>query len=139
MLYTPLADAEPAANVPQLDAGSDVPTSPNRRDNGAAAGGGAVKLRTCVRGGQMELDILIRGGMVFDGTGNPWFVADVGIKDGKIAAVGKLNGTPAAQEIDARGLAVAPGFVDAHAHSDYLILADPTNENKLLQGVTLDV
>jgi N-acyl-D-aspartate/D-glutamate deacylase len=87
----------------------------------------------------MELDILIRGGMVFDGTGNPWFVGDVGIKDGRIAAVGKLNGTPARQEIDARGLAVAPGFVDAHAHSDYLILADPTNENKLLQGVTLDV
>jgi N-acyl-D-aspartate/D-glutamate deacylase len=87
----------------------------------------------------MELDVLIRGGMVFDGTGNPWFVADVGIKDGKVAAVGKLNGTPAVTTIDARGLAVAPGFVDAHAHSDYLILADPTNENKLLQGVTLDV
>jgi N-acyl-D-aspartate/D-glutamate deacylase len=87
----------------------------------------------------MELDILIRGGMIFDGTGNPWFVADVGIKDAKIAAVGKLQGAPAVREIDAGGMAVSPGFVDAHAHSDYLILADPTNENKLLQGVTLDV
>lgn len=87
----------------------------------------------------MELDLLVRNGMVIDGTGNPWFQADVGVKDGKIVALGRLNGARAAREIDATGLVVAPGFVDAHAHSDYLILADPTNENKLLQGVTLDV
>ncbi len=87
----------------------------------------------------MKFDIVIKNGMVIDGTGNPWFVADVGIKDDRIAAVGRLNGTASEKEIDATGMIVAPGFVDAHAHSDYLILADPTNENKLLQGVTLDV
>ena len=87
----------------------------------------------------MKLDIVIRNGMVIDGTGNPWFQTDVGVKDGKIVSLGKLNGVQAEREIDATGMVVAPGFVDAHAHSDYLILADPTNENKLLQGVTLDV
>lgn len=87
----------------------------------------------------MKLDLVIRNGMVIDGTGNPWFQTDVGIKDGRVVSLGKLNGVEAGQEIDARGLVVSPGFVDAHAHSDYLILADPTNENKLLQGATLDV
>lgn len=87
----------------------------------------------------MTLDIVIRNGMVIDGTGNPWFQTDVGVRDGKIVVLGKLNGVEAEREIDATGLIVSPGFVDAHAHSDYLILADPTNENKLLQGVTLDV
>src|SRR5207245_1955819 len=61
-----------------------------------------------------------------------------GIRRGRIAAIGDLSRASATGEIDARGKVVAPGFVDAHAHSDYLILADPTNENKLLQGVTLD-
>lgn len=86
----------------------------------------------------MQLDLLIRRGMVIDGTGNPWFVADVGVRRGRIVAIGDLARAQATRTIEAAGKVVAPGFVDAHAHSDYLILADPTNENKLLQGVTLD-
>lgn len=86
----------------------------------------------------MQFDLLIRNGMIIDGTGNPWFTADIGVRRGHIAAIGALGKAEAARTIDARGKVVAPGFVDAHAHSDYLILADPTNENKLLQGVTLD-
>jgi N-acyl-D-aspartate/D-glutamate deacylase len=86
----------------------------------------------------MRLDLVIRRGMVIDGTGNPWYLADVGVRRGRIAAIGDLGRAEATRVIDAAGKVVAPGFVDAHAHSDYLILADPTNENKLLQGATLD-
>lgn len=86
----------------------------------------------------MQLDLLIRRGMVIDGTGNPWFVADVGVRGGRIVAIGDLARARATRTIEAGGKVVSPGFVDAHAHSDYLILADPANENKLLQGVTLD-
>ncbi len=63
-------------------------------------------------------DVLITGGRVLDGTGNPWFYADVGIRDGKIVAVGRLAGARATRVIDARGLVVAPGFIDLHSHAD---------------------
>src|SRR5690606_25254384 len=63
-------------------------------------------------------DVLITGGKVLDGTGNPWFYADVGIRDGKIVAVGRLEGARATRVIDARGLFVAPGFIDLHSHAD---------------------
>lgn len=67
-----------------------------------------------------RFDILITGGRVLDGTGNPWFYADVGIRDGRIAAVGRLAaaGVSAARTIDARGKIVAPGFIDIHSHAD---------------------
>ena len=63
-------------------------------------------------------DVLIAGGRVLDGTGNPWFYADVGIRDGRIAAVGDLDGAAAVRVIDARGLVVVPGFIDLHSHAD---------------------
>ncbi len=62
-------------------------------------------------------DVLIRGGRVIDGTGNPWFNADVGIRGGKIAAVGKLTGATARRVVDARGKVVIPGFIDMHSHA----------------------
>ncbi len=85
------------------------------------------------------LDLLIAGGRVLDGAGNPWFRADVGLKDGRIAAVGRLRGAAAARTIDADGLFVCPGFVDMHTHSDLQLLANPAHEAKVHQGVTLDV
>ena len=66
-----------------------------------------------------DFDILIVNGRIVDGTGNPSFQGDVGIRSGRIAAIGHLNGRTAARTIDAAGLTVAPGFVDIHNHSDY--------------------
>ena len=74
----------------------------------------------------MTLDILIRGGHVLDGAGNPWFEADVGIAGDRIAAVGRLAGEPAVRVIDADGLIVSPGFVDMHTHSDLSLFLCPT-------------
>ena len=88
---------------------------------------------------QAPYDLLIRGGHIVDGTGNPWFAGDVAIRGDRIAAVGHLEGARAAREIDARGLVVAPGFIDLHTHSDLPLLNDGNGESKVRQGVTLDV
>lgn len=68
--------------------------------------------------GQAPYDLLVTGGQVLDGTGNPWRYADVGIRDGRIVAVGRLAGHPATRVYDARGRVVAPGFIDLHSHAD---------------------
>jgi N-acyl-D-amino-acid deacylase len=83
-----------------------------------------------------SLDILITGGRVVDGTGLPWFGADVGISAGRIAAVGSLAGAAARTRIDAAGKVVAPGFIDAHVHGDLTLLVDPYHEPAIRQGVT---
>ncbi len=85
---------------------------------------------------QPEFDLLIRNGRVVDGTGNPSFVSDVGIRDGKIAAIGRLADRKATRMIDAAGLVVAPGFIDIHNHSDDTILEDGNAESMVRQGVT---
>src|SRR5262245_40433076 len=81
-------------------------------------------------------DILIQGGRVVDGSGNPWFYADVGIQGGRIAAIGRLGAADARHRIDATDKVVAPGFVDAHVHGDLALLADPLHEPAIRQGVT---
>src|SRR5438128_201180 len=81
-------------------------------------------------------DLLIRNGRVVDGTGLPWFHADVGVAGGRIAAVGAFGGAAARQTIDAAGKVVCPGFVDAHVHGDLVLLADPLHEQGVRQGVT---
>jgi N-acyl-D-amino-acid deacylase len=83
-----------------------------------------------------DFDVLIVNGRVVDGTGNPSYQADVGIRAGRIAAVGRLTGRSAARTIDAAGLTVAPGFVDIHNHSDYTVVADGNAESMVRQGVT---
>ena len=99
---------------------------------GALAGG-------LLRAQTPTYDVLIRGGHVVDGTGNPWFAGDVAIKNGRIAAVGRLPNATASRTIDASNRIVAPGFIDLHTHSDTSLLADGTAQSKVRQGVTLDV
>jgi N-acyl-D-aspartate/D-glutamate deacylase len=86
----------------------------------------------------MSLDLVIRNGTVYDGTGADGIAADVAIRDGRIAAVGAVDAADA-PELDATGLAVAPGFVDIHSHSDYTLLVDPRAASAIHQGVTLEV
>jgi len=85
------------------------------------------------------LDIAIKGGMVVDGSGAPAFRADVGVAAGRVAVVAREVGQEAARTIDARGLYVAPGFIDPHTHSDLPLLVDPRAESKVRQGVTTEV
>ena len=86
-----------------------------------------------------EFDVVIHGGRMIDGTGNPWVYADIAIKDGKIAAIGKIKPTSAMRAINAKGYVVSPGYIDMHTHSDQPIVADGNAESKVRQGVTLDI
>ena len=83
-------------------------------------------------------DLVVRDGKVFTGAGNPWFKADVGVKEGMIVEVGKILGD-AKEVIDARGLAVSPGFIDLHDHSDYTIMVNREADSKVHMGVSTTV
>ena len=83
-----------------------------------------------------DFDLLIRGGRIADGAGNPAWYGDIGIRQGKIAAMGHLAGRTAARTIEATGLTVSPGFIDVHNHSDYTVVEDGNAESMVRQGVT---
>jgi len=83
-----------------------------------------------------QYDILIRNGKIIDGTSNSWYYADVAVKDGKIISIGKLSQATANKIIDAKGLIVAPGFIDVHAHIENGVFERPTAENYIYDGVT---
>ncbi len=83
----------------------------------------------------MEFDLIIKNGRIIDGTGNPWYKGDVSIKDEKIIEIGKLDKN-ARKIIDAKGLIVAPGFIDAHSHADFNTLLYRDMENLVHQGIT---
>ena len=85
---------------------------------------------------QQPYDILIRNGKIIDGTGNSWYYGDVAVKDGKIIAIGKLPNAIANKTIDAKGLIVAPGFIDVHAHIEGGVFERPTADNYIYDGVT---
>src|SRR5450631_3754474 len=84
-------------------------------------------------------DLVIRNGHVIDGTGSPWFAADLGIRAGKIAAIGRLADAPARRSIDARGMVVAPGFIDMLGQSEITILVNPHLPSKIFQGITTEI
>lgn len=97
----------------------------------------AVLVGTPVSAQPPAFDVIIRGGTILDGSGNPRYQGDVGIRGGFIAGLGDLGSAAAATEIDARGLFVAPGFINIHSHASADAL--PTAVNMLTQGVTTEV
>ncbi len=91
------------------------------------------------RGEDFAYDLVIRGGRVVDGTGNPWFHADVAVSKDRVVTVAKNLAGKGQREIDARGLIVAPGFIDMHSHSDFVLFEDGLAQSKIRQGVTTEV
>lgn len=86
-----------------------------------------------------KFDLSILGGTIIDGTGKPGYKADLGIRQGRIAYIGKIDPGESLQEIFANGLVVAPGFIDTHSHSDIMVFAEPELLPKLRQGVTTEL
>ena len=86
-----------------------------------------------------QFDLVITNGHIIDGTGSPWYSGDVGIRDGKIAAIGNLSTAPRARTIDAQGKVVAPGFIDMLGQSEMTILVDPRLPSKIYQGITTEI
>jgi N-acyl-D-amino-acid deacylase len=84
-------------------------------------------------------DLLIENGHIIDGTGSPWYSADVGIRAGRIAAIGHLAGAATRQRIDARGRTVTPGFIDMLGQSELTILVNPHLPSKIFQGITTEI
>jgi N-acyl-D-amino-acid deacylase len=87
----------------------------------------------------MRYDIVIRGGLLFDGSGSAGRIGDVAVKDDRIAALASTIAGEAERLIDARGLAVAPGFIDIKTHSDFVLPINPTADSKVRQGVTTEI
>ena len=84
-------------------------------------------------------DVVITGGRVVDGTGTPWFRADIGLREGRISAIGRLADAEAGTKIDASGLVVAPGFIDMLGQSEFNILVDGRAASKTTQGITTEI
>lgn len=85
------------------------------------------------------LDLVINNGHIIDGTGSPWYSGDVGIRDGRIAAIGNLSGAARKRTVNAKGKIVAPGFVDMLGQSETTILVDPRLPSKIYQGITTEI
>jgi N-acyl-D-amino-acid deacylase len=86
-----------------------------------------------------SFDIVITNGRIIDGTGSPWFSGDIGIREGKIAAIGNLIAANRTRTIDAHGQVVAPGFIDMLGQSELTILVDPRLPSKIYQGITTEI
>jgi N-acyl-D-amino-acid deacylase len=84
-------------------------------------------------------DIVITNGRIIDGTGSPWYSGDIGIRDGRIAAIGNLAAAQRARTIDAHAMVVAPGFIDMLGQSELTILVDPRLPSKIFQGITTEI
>ncbi|UCG02580.1 MAG: D-aminoacylase [Candidatus Heimdallarchaeota archaeon] len=87
----------------------------------------------------MEYDLIIKNSKIIDGTGNPWYQANIGISDGKITKIGRLDKSKTDREINANGLVLTPGFIDPHSHSDFAIPFDSRLESTIRQGITTAV
>ena len=110
-----------------------------KRNGGSYRVPPALLLNGC--GAKPDYDLIITGGTVYDGSGGPGRIADVAVSGGQIAAIATA-GIPvkrAKDVIEAKGMAVAPGFIDPHTHTDVQILANPKGESKIRQGITTEV
>ncbi len=87
----------------------------------------------------VPFDVVIEHGHIVDGTGSPWYSGDVGIRGGRIVAIGRLASAPRKQTIDAAGKVVAPGFIDMLGQSEMTILVDPRLPSKIYQGITTEI
>lgn len=88
---------------------------------------------------EAPFDIVIRNGRIVDGTGSPWYSGDIGIRSGRIAAIGDLAKTESRKTIDAQGMVVAPGFIDMLGQSEITILVNPHLPSKIYQGITTEI
>jgi len=104
---------------------------------GAAMGFGSAGGRALAQ--EQPFDVVILHGHIVDGTGSPWYSGDVGIRDGRIAAIGALSGVAAKLRIDAGGKVVAPGFIDMLGQSEMTMLVDPRLPSKIYQGITTEI
>src|SRR3954468_633873 len=86
-----------------------------------------------------SFDLVITNGHIIDGTGSPWYSGDLGIRNGKIKVIGNLSEAKSARIIDARGMVVAPGFIDMLGQSELTILVDPRLPSKIYQGITTEI
>jgi dihydroorotase/N-acyl-D-amino-acid deacylase len=91
------------------------------------------------RAADSPFDLVITNGHIVDGTGSPWYSGDIGIRDGRIAAIGNLSGAARKRTVDANGKVVAPGFVDMLGQSETTILVDPRLPSKIYQGITTEI
>src|SRR5690242_9569238 len=88
---------------------------------------------------KQPLDTVITNGHIIDGTGSPWYSGDIGIRSGKIVAIGNLKDAKRARSIDAHGMVVAPGFIDMLGQSELTILVEPRLPSKIYQGITTEI
>ena len=86
-----------------------------------------------------SFDVVIRNGRIIDGTGSPWYAGDIGTRDGRIAAIGKIAEDGTKETIDAQGMVVAPGFIDMLGQSELTILVNPHLPSKIFQGITTEI
>jgi N-acyl-D-amino-acid deacylase len=89
--------------------------------------------------GDPGFDLVIANGHVVDGSGSPWYSADIGIRDGRIAAIGNLTAAPRKKTVDAHGKVVAPGFIDMLGQSETTVLVEPRLPSKIYQGITTEI
>ena len=94
---------------------------------------------SCSAQSTQSFDLIITHGHIIDGTGSPWYSGDVGIRDGKIAAIGNLSAATSKRTLDAHGMVVAPGFIDMLGQSEWTILVDPRLPSKIYQGITTEI
>jgi len=99
----------------------------------------AAVVRIAAQAPSAGFDLVITNGHIIDGTGSPWYSGDIGIRDGKVAAIGSLSNSPRKRTIDAAGKVVAPGFIDLLGQSELSILVDPRLPSKIYQGITTEI